>query len=519
MIKKIFIILMITFLVSCNTSDESNFDINKGFDVSFIYEFSEEEQSFQTLSELFNYIQGIRDFTFYFDNEFTKLFVQEEIKSNRFSLYARDTIYLNLKLAENNPSLYRSYDHDLLSYQLSKFNQKYPYIKVNKTNSISNSDVFINENISESIRYGLDLSTLWINDLESKDVFKYLADAGLYSEKRFLLPMPQELKGIMINLDIFKSRNLTSNSNFRIDQDGYPVKDWTLNEFIEIAKAIKDFDLSKENYYDENYVLGLDTWYGFPDFHHIIPGCNSSEISYNSWNGTNFEFTNELWKSAMALSLEIHSLEDGTVTTLSNRIMNDHPELNQHHILNGTAAMDIEGSTQFWVINEAKENGINLGFWPYPSGSEGFYPPSMLDYLGVNKNTKHIQESYILAKWLSYGTEGYNSLIEFQQDRYQYISHFPVSSDPDTMLKLKQKFTTIQGLEFILSNLENSKPDLSKMIPGYMDFIRWTFEYHSYSQMELRENPSMLDDFALNWELKAKEIIDWEFFILKDYLT
>ena len=48
----------------------------------------------------------------------------------------------------------------------------------------------------------------------------------------------------MINLDIFEEANLTTvEGQYRIDNDGYPVKDWTFEEFVNIAAAIKDFDL------------------------------------------------------------------------------------------------------------------------------------------------------------------------------------------------------------------------------------------------------------------------------------
>jgi multiple sugar transport system substrate-binding protein len=68
------------------------------------------------------------------------------------------------------------------------------------------------------------------------------------------MPSFQFLKGLLINLDIFEKANLqTVAGKYRIDNDGYPVKDWTFTEFINIAKAIKNFDLVI-NYHTKNLI-------------------------------------------------------------------------------------------------------------------------------------------------------------------------------------------------------------------------------------------------------------------------
>ena len=66
--------------------------------------------------------------------------------------------------------------------------------------------------------------------------------------------------------------------------------------------------------------------------------------------------------------------------------------------------MDIEGSWQLGFIRSAKlTNNINLGFWPYPSGDDGLFPPTILDFQAVSSQTDYPEEAYLLAKWMTFG--------------------------------------------------------------------------------------------------------------------
>jgi multiple sugar transport system substrate-binding protein len=112
-------------------------------------------------------------------------------------------------------------------------------------------------------------------------------------------------------------------------------------------------------------------------------------------------------------------LTDGTTTRFRQEDYDACPPLQTYMIQTGYAAMDIEGSWQFWVITNAKEtNDINLGFWPYPSGSQGLFPPTILDYQCVSSQTLYPEAAYLLAKWMTFGQDGWNArLTLLEEDR------------------------------------------------------------------------------------------------------
>ncbi|OHE35190.1 MAG: hypothetical protein A2013_06525, partial [Tenericutes bacterium GWE2_38_8] len=308
------------------------------------------------------------------------------------------------------------------------FMAKYPNIRVTLRGDIAGSgaeftgnlvtaaqagllpDVFATDNVPTVINAGLtlDVAELWDADPDTEFVYDNIAATAVYNGKRYAVPSFQFLKGIMINLDIFEDANLsTVAGQYRIDNDGYPVKDWTFAEFVNIAKAIKNFDLVNT----ENLVIGMDTWYGSPDFQQVWPMMNNANVQYDTWDGTEFHYTSADWVYAMEQKVALHQLTDGTTTRFTQEVYDANTVLQAYLIATGYAAMDIEGSWQFGVINQAAGDGINLGFWPYPSGSAGLFPPTILDYQCVSSQTLYPEEAFLLAKWMTFGEDGWNARL------------------------------------------------------------------------------------------------------------
>ena len=156
-------------------------------------------------------------------------------------------------------------------------------------------------------------------------------------------------------------------------------------------------------------------------------------------------------------------MTDGTTTRFDAAFIEANPDLAIYNIQNGTVAMDIEGYWQFWVLNDAAKNGIDLGFWPYPQGSAGFFPPTILDYLAVSAETDFPEEAFLLAKWMSFGKAGYdarldileanNALAEANGDMPMYLDRFPVADYPDVWTRVDGFVDGIEGIDYILDNI------------------------------------------------------------------
>lgn len=424
---------------------------------------------------------------------------------------------------------------------IDKFMEKYPNIRVTLRQDITGSgdaftgnlinaaqagllpDVFATDNVPTVVMNGLtlDLADLWDNDDDAKMIYDDIAATAVYNGKRMAVPSFQFLKGIFINLDIFEEAGLqTVTGKYRVDSDGYPVKDWTHQEFIEIAKAITNYDIVNT----ENLVIGFDTWYGSPDFQQVWPMMNNTSFSYDTWDGEKFNYTSPEWIAAMQEKVAIDNFENNLGVT-SRYPAADWENVIQplgYLIQTGYAAMDIEGSWQFWVLKEAKENGVNMGFWPYPSGSEGLFPPTILDYQAVSSQTAHPEEAFLLAKWMTFGQDGWNARLDLYEaqnaaaiaagETPTYLDRFPMADYPNVWNRVSALVDGIPGIEYTLERISDARPDLDKWLAGYKTFWAWVADpENQYSWARLQEaGPTAVPAFAQQWNTKANQLVQEE---------
>ena len=430
-------------------------------------------------------------------------------------------------------------NQELNQRMIDLFQAKYPHITVELRQDITGSgatftgnlvtaaqagllpDVFATDNVPTIINAGLtlDIAQYWDADEDAQLVYDNIALAGVYNNRRFAVPSFQFLKGVLMNLDIFERANLqTVEGEYRIDNDGYPVKDWTYEEFVNVAKAIKNFDLVNT----ENLVVGMDTWYGSPDFQQVWPTMDDANTQYDTWDGSQFNYTSDSWIEAMQAKVDLHQLTDGTTTRFSEEDYNleENAELRTYMIQTGYAAMDIEGSWQFWVIKDAiDERDFNLGFWPYPQGSAGLYPPTILDFQAVSSQTENPEEAYLLAKWMTFGRDGWDArLTLMEEDREAFIEEgvtpdfldrFPVAAYPEIWTRVEALVDGIEGISEIFDRIEFSKPDLDKWLPGYKDFWAWVFDPENPFNWDslVEAGSTAVPTYAEEWEEKINTLV------------
>ncbi|MFA6801350.1 MAG: ABC transporter substrate-binding protein [Acholeplasmataceae bacterium] len=428
-------------------------------------------------------------------------------------------------------------DQEFNQKMIDAFMEKYPDIEVSLRTDISGSgatftgnlidaaqvgilpDVFATDNVPTIVNAGLtyDVSDIWDADVDTPYVYDDIASTAVYNGHRFAVPSFQFLKGILINLDIFEEANLSTTDSYRIDNDGYPVKDWTPEEMIAIAKAIKNYTPDDP----ANLVIGMDTWYGSADFQQVWPMENDADVLYDTWNGSSFNYLSDDWIYAMEQKVALQQLTDGTITNYTTEDLAEYAELSTYLIQTGYGAMDIEGSWQFWVINSAlEESNIHLGFWPYPSGEAGLFPPTILDYQAISAQTKHPEEAFLLAKWMTFGQDGWDARLTILEEQRAeeiaagelptYLDRFPIADYPAIWERVDALVDGIEGIEYTFDRIEYAKPDLDKWLPGYKDFWAWVSdtENNPYNWTNLvTAGPNAVPTYAQEWNDKVNEIV------------
>ncbi|PKK94830.1 MAG: hypothetical protein CVV60_04450 [Tenericutes bacterium HGW-Tenericutes-5] len=350
-------------------------------------------------------------------------------------------------------------------------------------------DVFAIDNVPTGYYNGmlLDVSQYWDNDPDTQLVYDNIANTGIFGDKRYAIPSFQFVKGIYINISLFEAYNID-----------LPEKDWNYSEFIALAREIRQAGRN-------DYVYGIDPWYGQLDFETTFPMQDDASIGYNTWDGTRFNFTSQAWIDAYNLKLDL----------MEERVVANYTEEELEIIgdiwpwFEGLVGLKIDGSWNMWMIDEMYEsNGLEVGFWPYPGGSAGQFPPTILDFLVVSSLTDYPEEAYLLAKWMSFGKEGWLLRLDAMKERGDlYLDRYPIADYPEVWDDITYFSYYVEGLAENIALLPQGKPDTDKWLPGYKAFWEWVGNDENDYWTRINEGLVSPEVFASEWETQINLMI------------
>jgi multiple sugar transport system substrate-binding protein len=399
-------------------------------------------------------------------------------------------------------------DQELNAVLIAAFEEAYPNIKVELRRDIMGAggdftanllsaqaagvlpDVFAIDNVPTGMANGmlLDIAQYWDADPETDLVYENIAATGVYNGKRYALPSFQFIKGIYINLSLFDRYNIT-----------IPDKDWDYNEFISIAREIRQVGKN-------DYIYGIDPWYGSLDFETTFPMQDFEDVGYNTWDGTRFNFTSQSWIDAYNLKLDL--MEENVVAAFTESEMQAIGE-DIWPWFEGYIGMKIDGSWNMWMIESMLlENDIELGFWPYPGGAAGQFPPTILDYTVVSSQTENPEAAYLLAKWMTFGRQGWATRVQAMKDRGDlWLDRFPVSDIPEVWAEIDFFLDFVEGLRENVELLPYGKPDTDKWLPGYKQFWEWVGNEENDYWNRINSGLVTPEVFASEWETQLNLMV------------
>jgi len=350
-------------------------------------------------------------------------------------------------------------------------------------------DVFAIDNVPTGYSNGmlLDISEYWDADPDTEYIYPNIKDTAVYGDGRYAMPSFQFIKGIYMNINIFEQYNID-----------LPEKDWKYDEFVDIATQIRR---AGEN----DIVYGIDPWFGDLDFPAIWPTQDYEDVGYNTWDGEQFNFTSDAWIEAFEARNDLY--DEDVVAGFTEEEMDILGDIWPWE--SGYIGMRIDGSWNMWMIDHMYEDfGIELGFWPYPGGAAGQFPPTILDFQVVSSQTDHPEEAYKLAKWMTFGREGWHARLDLMEERgTPYLDRFPVADFEDVWARTAPYMAYVEGLQESIDLLEYSKPDVDKWLPGYKAFWEWveSEENNYWERINNREiSPST---FAVEWEEQINKMV------------
>ena len=352
-------------------------------------------------------------------------------------------------------------------------------------------DVFAIDNVPTGLANGmlLDVTEYWDADPDTDLIYPNIAETAVYDGKRFALPSFQFIKGIFMNITLFETYNIP-----------LPDKDWTYDEFVDIARQIRQAGKN-------DYVYGIDPWFGALDFESIWPTQDFADVGYNTWDGTQFNFTSQAWIDSYNAKLDL--MGENVVAAYTEEEMAAIGE-DTWPWYAGLIGMKIDGSWNMWMVDDMyNDNNIEVGFWPYPGGDAGQFPPTILDYQVVSSQTEHPEEAYLLAKWMTFGRQGWLERLDIMAERGDlYLDRYPVADYPEVWDEAMGFINYVEGLRESVELFEFSKPDVDKWLPGYKQFWEWVGNEENDYYTKIDAGLVTPEVFASEWEDQINDMVE-----------
>ena len=399
-------------------------------------------------------------------------------------------------------------DQELNQRLIDAFMEEYPHIDVVLRRDITGAggqftenllnaqaagvlpDVFAIDNVPVGLSNGLilDITEFWDSDPDTQYVYPNIQDTAVYNGRRFAMPSFQFINGVFVNITLLERYNIP-----------IPDKDWTTDEFVALAEEVRRVG-------QNDMVYSIEPWFGDLNFTQIWPTLEDADVGYNTWDGEQFNFTSPEWIRAYEVQLDLWSR--GIPSSFSEAELAEIGE--GWPWLLGYVAMNLDATWMLWMVEEMANNGFEVGFWPYPGGAAGQFPPTVLDYTVVSSQTQHPEEAYMLASWMSFGRQGWDVRMDVLEERLaagelSVVDRFPVADYPEIWARLDPFLDLVEGLRENVDLLEFSKPDVDKWLAGNNDFWEWTVNQEFPER--IAEGLISPAEFASEWETRINQFV------------
>ena len=337
-------------------------------------------------------------------------------------------------------------------------------------------DVFLVLDVPHAIRnnWALDLSEFVNNDPEWQDVESALKQNVTYGDKVYALPAAQDYVGYKVNYD------LLNNYATGLGGDAYDIfyagSDlYTTDKFFEVVKSLRNVNPTTNG----TGYIGLDQASNIIDW---LPASldETGTIKHSVWDGYSVQFKHEAVIDAIGKIQSIskrseqYVLDTIPVTTGSEE--NNNLVEVRKDAFGGTNATEIFTLGRLGFMRDGSwtadtEYDFGYKFIGFPDNKV----ISAADYMCVSKTTKNKEAAYKVAKYLTFGLQGYLdrfSIIEANPDAGLTLDGLPVTTNTQVTEKWFD-YVTLAGLEETFLAVAEGKVDVlvepNKTVPGYVE--------------------------------------------------
>ncbi len=323
-------------------------------------------------------------------------------------------------------------------------------------------DVYFTDSVETTImnNWSLDVAELAEADPEFMNVSADLRNAANFGGHIMAVPYAVYYFGYFINKTLFE------------DQNGdQPLFEDTWDEF-----AAKVADVASQNVTTGNGIAGICGIDRLPEW---FPAQLNPDLGWYTYDGS---------------LLHLDGPEFSATLDMYNALMQNKAYV--YDALSADEKMAAFGTTGTWetskllayweytpIIGSMLDLGFDVDFIGTPGTAASHKIPVVLDLMCVSSQTDHPEEAYLLAKWMSYGKDGYLKRIEISNtvEGVVALNMTPLQPDEEMLDAFFGIYTTFTEFRKVVE-YDDYIIEPNKYVPGYIK-ARWTGVYNATTSL------------------------------------
>ncbi|KMJ59293.1 hypothetical protein AB685_07490 [Bacillus sp. LL01] len=383
-------------------------------------------------------------------------------------------------------------DQNIERLLIAEFEEKYPNINVEIDESIATDDwnnslssaasanampdVFMLSQVPTGLAndWLLDISEMAEADEDFAKIPEVVRESATYNETVYAIPSAQHFLGYFVNKDLYNQAN----------QD-VPEYGLSIDEFTESVRSISNVNSG---------VVGLNNPFAIVDWY---PSSVNEEIGWYTFSDEEYHLDSNEFISGVNLTSNFVTNGYSYENLSDDQKANFSGEHAGEVWAQGGIGLNWDGT---WAVTDFS---TNLDFdWDFV-GTPGGRTVIVNDYMGISKSTKHAEEAFLFAKWMSFGKEGYLKRLDVAVETDKAVNNLPVIQD-DEVLDAFFEIQDIPGLRTAYDNLENGIIEPVKTVPGFVQ-SRWEAPTGIAIGEEPNANIAALIDASVRGEIKIED--------------
>lgn len=306
-------------------------------------------------------------------------------------------------------------------------------------------DVFYSDDLPYYVqnKWALDITDIVKNDPEYKNISTDITDTCILNNKTMAIPSAVHYMGYVVNKTIYENENLDA-----------PTVDTTMEELIEATKKVANHSSTTGN-----GIVGLE---GIEHILHWYPSQLNEDYQWFTFDGTKYNLDSEEFISTVNLYRELRQSSQFILEAIQDESNEEESTINLEEIFGttdyfntGKIACKWYFSYDFGWIQQKIDDDIytwDLDFIGVPGVGDVKRVPATVDLMTIASTTKHKEGAYLLAKWMSFGKDGYAKRIELSNtvEGISKVNFAPLQNDDDLLDQFFEIYNSFPGLRTIV---------------------------------------------------------------------